>query len=98
VVATDYDKPRVAEGENQTLRGLEELKAQRADAAAGLGDDADPLDGDLGLAEADLSGEDLTVRVLPRQPDEFTCSSCFLVHHRNQLADERAMICTDCAA
>jgi hypothetical protein len=36
--------------------------------------------------------------VLPRQADEFTCKSCFLVHHRSQLANEKKMICTDCAA
>ncbi len=26
------------------------------------------------------------VRVVPKQADEFTCSSCFLVHHRSRLA------------
>ena len=26
------------------------------------------------------------MRVVPKQADEFTCSSCFLVHHRNRLA------------
>jgi hypothetical protein len=38
--------------------------------------------------------------VLPRQSDEFTCSSCFLVHHRSQLAEQRKSgpICRDCAA
>jgi hypothetical protein len=40
------------------------------------------------------------VRVIPKQADEFTCSSCFLVHHRSRLASEKdgRMICTDCAA
>ena len=30
--------------------------------------------------------------------DEFTCSSCFLVHHRSQLARETKgkLICRDC--
>ncbi|MGH3926127.1 MAG: DUF4193 family protein, partial [Pseudonocardiaceae bacterium] len=47
-----------------------------------------------------LSGEELTVRVLPKQADEFTCSSCFLVHHRSRLAEQRngRMVCRDCAA
>ena len=42
----------------------------------------------------------LTVRVLPRQADEFTCASCFLVHHRSQLAYEKngQQICSECAA
>ena len=32
-----------------------------------------------------------------RQEDEFTCRSCFLVHHRSQLADEKKLLCRDCA-
>jgi hypothetical protein len=41
-----------------------------------------------------------SVQVLPRQEDEFTCSSCFLVHHRSQLASAKngALVCRDCAA
>ena len=40
------------------------------------------------------------MRVLPKQADEFTCSSCFLVHHRSQLAHEKngQPVCTECAA
>jgi hypothetical protein len=38
--------------------------------------------------------------VLPKQEDEFTCDSCFLVHHRSQLAHEKKgrLVCRDCAA
>ena len=34
------------------------------------------------------------------QTDEFRCSSCFLVHHRSQLATQKKgkLICRDCAA
>lgn len=35
-------------------------------------------------------------RVLPKQPDEFVCRSCFLVKHPNQLADQKRMLCRDC--
>jgi hypothetical protein len=35
-------------------------------------------------------------RVLPKQPDEFVCRSCFLVKHPNQLADPDRMFCRDC--
>jgi Domain of unknown function (DUF4193) len=97
-VATDYDTPRSVEGEEDQEQSLEALKARRAEAAADLGDDADPFEAELDLPGADLSAEELTVRVLPRQADEFTCKSCFLVHHRSQLADEKKMYCTDCAA
>jgi len=46
------------------------------------------------------SVESLSVRVLPRQSDEFTCGNCFLVHHRSQLAGERngLPICKECAS
>ena len=35
-------------------------------------------------------------RVLPKQPDEFVCTSCFLVKHPSQLADGERMRCRDC--
>ena len=59
------------------------------------------LSGSRGYLEEELrSGEELSVRVIPKQADEFTCSSCFLVQHRSRLASEKGgvMICTDCAA
>jgi hypothetical protein len=35
-------------------------------------------------------------KVLPKQPDEFVCRSCFLVKHPSQLADGERMLCRDC--
>lgn len=35
------------------------------------------------LPGADLSAEELSVHVVPMQPDEFWCESCFLVYHRS---------------
>jgi len=34
--------------------------------------------------------------VVPQQPTEFVCKSCYLVKHRSQLADKRKMFCRDC--
>ena len=51
----------------------------------------------IDLPGADLSHEELAVEVKPKQEDEFTCMSCFLVHHRSQLVDSKKMICKDCA-
>lgn len=97
-MATDYDTPRKTDDElNED--SLEELKARRVDKTAGVVDldegDAESLE----LPGADLSGEELSVRVLPRQADEFTCAKCFLVHHQSQLAYERSgqTVCRDCA-
>ena len=46
----------------------------------------------------DRSDEELMVRVLPAQADEFTCGTCFLVRHRSQVAKEKdgMLHCTDC--
>jgi hypothetical protein len=98
-MATDYDAPRRDEvdlGEDS----IEELKSRRVDAQSSS---VDIDEGDAGeafdLPGADLAEEELTVRVLPMQTDEFRCSRCFLVHHRSQLALERngELICTECA-
>nr|WP_240896507.1 DUF4193 family protein [Kineococcus vitellinus] len=55
------------------------------------------------MSGAELSGAELTVRVLPRQQDGFTCASCFLVKHRSRLHDSSdigagQLVCNDCAA
>ena len=100
-MATDYDAPRRTDDSELGEDSIEELKARRAEAQAGTVDvDEADLAEALELPGADLSGEELTVRVLPRQADEFTCSRCFLVHHRSQLASEKngQMVCTECAA
>lgn len=98
-MATDYDAPRKTD-EELAEDSLEELKARRVDKAASTVDvDEAELAENLELPGADLSDESLTVRVLPRQADEFTCSSCFLVHHRSQLDHDapEGPVCTDCA-
>ncbi|HEY7477147.1 MAG TPA: DUF4193 family protein [Actinomycetota bacterium] len=41
--------------------------------------------------------EPLDARVVPIQTSEFTCTNCFLVKHRSQLANKKKMLCRDCA-
>jgi len=99
-MATDYDAPRKTDDElNED--SIEELKARRVDKISGAvdEDETDAAEG-FELPGADLSNEELSVRVLPRQADEFTCSRCFLVHHRSQLATDAGgqPICKECAA
>ena len=99
-MATDYDAPRKTDDE-LAEDSIEELKARRVDKGASTVDvDEVELAETLELPGADLSDESLTVRVFPRQADEFTCSQCFLVHHRSQLAREVGgqPVCRDCAA
>jgi hypothetical protein len=98
-MATDYDAPRRDEvdlGEDS----LEELKARRTDAQSAVVDvDETEVAESFELPGADLGDEELTVKVLPMQQDEFRCSRCFLVHHRSQLAAQRNgdLICRECA-
>ena len=102
-MATDYDAPRRGDVEELGEDSLEEMKDRRAEAQSGSIDvDETELNEALELPGADLSslsGEELTVRVLPKQDDEFTCSRCFLVHHRSRLARQKGteLICRDCA-
>ena len=99
-MATDYDAPRKTD-DDLAEDSLEELKARRVEKSSSSVDvdEAEQAEG-FELPGADLSGEELSVRVIPRQADEFTCSKCFLVHHRSQLARETKSgepICRDCA-
>jgi hypothetical protein len=97
-MATDYDTPRKAD-DDLDVDSIEELKTRRAETAVGLIDLDEGENGPIELPGADLSGEELTVTVLPRQADEFTCTNCFLVQHRSRLArhTRRDAICQDCA-
>jgi hypothetical protein len=97
-MATDYDAPRKSE-EEQNEDSIEELKARRTDKPTAVVDeDESDLAEGYELPGADLSGEELLVRVFPAQADEFTCSSCFLVRHRSQIAREKdgLLFCKEC--
>lgn len=98
-MATDYDSPRKTDEELHE-ESLEELKARRADAKSGQVDvDEEEEAQNIELPGADLSGEELAVRVVPKQDNEFTCSKCFLIHHSSQLARGQgsSAVCRDCA-
>lgn len=98
-MATDYDAPRKSD-EEMSEDSIEELKTRRNDKNSGKVDEDEVEAAEaFELPGADLSHEELTVRVLPRQQDEFTCASCFLVRHRSQIAEERngQYYCLDCA-
>ena len=97
-MATDYDTPRKTDEELHE-ESLEELKARRADAQSGQVDiDEAEAAESLELPGADLSGEELTVKVVPKQEDEFTGVRCFLVKHIYQRArgEGPKAVCKDC--
>ena len=98
-MATDYDAPRKTD-EESAEDSLEELKAQRAEATNPQVEvDENDVSDTVELPGADLSGEQLAVRVVPVQVDEFTCSRCFLIHHITQLAkgEGAKAVCKECA-
>lgn len=95
---TDYDTARMRD--DGLVEGVvEELKTHRTHAPIGL-TELDEVDNEpIELPGADLSGEELTVQVLPKQDDEFTCLGCFLVLHRSRLTRQTnsESLCADCA-
>ena len=99
-MATDYDAPRKND-DDVAEDSIEELKARRNDVgSSNVDEDENEAAESYELPGADLSKEELTVHVVPRQEDEFTCSECFLVHHASQLdhmSGAGLPVCTECA-
>ena len=96
-MATDYDAPRRRMDDEIEADSLEGLKA--AEVAGSSMDDEGEIVDSFELPAQDLSGEELNVTVIPRQEDEFTCASCFLVQKNKRLAyveDDGSKICLDC--
>lgn len=96
-MTVDYDAPRRAPVDAD--ESLDELAGRRSVSIAAVPDIDEPeVVESYMLPGADLSGEEFIVRVMPKKADEFTCGSCFLVHHRSRLAHGRngESICTDC--
>lgn len=94
---SDYDARRVTDtdaADRSTLRELGPMPKLSTTVV-----DDDPNESlFFELPGADLSSEELSVVVIPQRSDEFTCSSCFLVQHRNRLRDSSGgrQICADC--
>src|ERR1700722_6873238 len=99
-MATDYDSPRKTD-DDLSEDSLQELQARRMDKSSSTIDlDQDDVAESLELPGADLSNEELSIRVIPKQADECSCPTCFIVHPRSQLAEDRngQLICRECAA
>lgn len=98
-MATDYDEVRsdVRESQDSSLEALKSASAPDARSVVTELDEADALD--EGLAPGgEIVSEELVVQVISQGKDEFTCSSCFLVRHRSQLARESSghSYCIEC--
>jgi len=94
--ASDYDARPMPDVETQDASALRELAPTGPPTAVV---DEDPNDvAFFELPGADLSGEELSVTVIPQRADEFVCSSCFLVQHRSRLRklSSGLPVCADC--
>ena len=75
----------------QVEASLEELLAKRTDVGPPEEEEESLLD-----LSRDERMESLSIRAIPKQPNEFVCTSCFLVKHQSQLADAANNLCRDC--
>ncbi|WP_230977339.1 DUF4193 family protein [Georgenia yuyongxinii] len=94
----DYDAPRENE-DGVNVNATTDAEVRRPQGWTGF--DEDELVAAEGqLPGSDLSGEELTIEVVPQQTDEFVCTCCFLVHHRSQLTGDVAgpPACNECGA
>lgn len=99
-MATDYDdlRPEVKEAQEQSLEALQTASTPGAMSAVLEVEESE--DTAAGAPAGEIIAEELVVQVVPQGADEFTCSSCFLVHHRSQIAREQdgRFYCTECEA
>jgi len=98
-MSIDYDV-RKEDTNAPADESLEDLKARAEPDPPALEADEGQLADSFELPGADLSSEELAVRVVPQRQDEFVCTSCFLVHHRSQVAHAARgqQVCSDCMA
>jgi hypothetical protein len=104
--SADYDAPsrkQAADDDEDSGQILAALGLRTRSRGSGPDESgADGVDEALGLLVADLSNwlsDEPTAQVVPQQPDEFTCSRCFLIHPRSRLVRSRRgrLVCRDCA-
>jgi hypothetical protein len=91
--AVDEEDDAVADAEPPEA-SLDEIIAKKADEPAPEEEAEEESVLESGRGEERI--EPLAVKVVPQQPTEFVCKSCYLVKHRSQLADKRKMFCRDC--
>lgn len=88
-MGTDCDEIRsdVKEAQDSSPEALKSASAPDSRSVVTELDEADALDEGL-TPGGEIASEELIVQVIPQGKDEFSCSSCFLVRHRSQLARE----------
>jgi len=75
---------------------LEEIIARKPEQPVGVAEDENDLAFEMELAGGEEINDELSIRPVPVQHNEFTCRSCFLDKHRSQMANEKKTLCRDC--
>ena len=91
----DYDARKSSSLEAED--SLDEIIARKPEQPVGVAEDENDLAFEMELAGGEDINDELNIRPVPQQSNEFTCRSCFLVKHRSQLVNEKKMLCRDCA-
>lgn len=98
-MTADYDELRsdVKETQDKSLEALKSANAPDARSAVRELDVPDDADAP-GVPGGEIVAEELIIHIVPQAADEFTCHSCFLVHHRSQMAREHDghQYCQEC--
>lgn len=102
MTGSDYDAPRrsALEEQNAEIESLDAVRVAKAQAQSPVVDLEEVDAGDsMELSDIDdVLGEELTMPIVPRRADEFTCSVCFLVQHRSRVGSGPGarLVCVDC--
>lgn len=89
----EFDEDTTTDPEADSLEDLQSRTLYRRPV---LLDDTDPVE-DPDLPGAVLAEEPIEVAIVPQQPDEFMCTSCFLIQHQRLIAVGETTVCRDCA-
>jgi hypothetical protein len=90
----DGEAPAAAPAGEEEVESIQDLLVKQEARAEEQEETEDSV---LNLTRDELREESVAVRVVPPQPNEFTCRKCYLVKHRSQLKDKAKMLCRDCA-
>lgn len=98
-MATDYDASRKTEDEQkeESLEARRLTSGEQDKTSGKVDEDETELAESYELPGADLSHETLSIEVTPKQDNEFTCTSCFLVLHTSRRSEPGSNLCGDCA-
>jgi Domain of unknown function (DUF4193) len=98
-MATDYDASRKTDDEQkeESMEARRLTSGEQDKTSGKVDEDEAELADTYELPGADLSHETLSVEVTPRQTNEFTCTTCFLVQHVSRRSSPDLDLCWDCA-